>query len=410
MGKITDSTFIADDVKNLLAQGRQESQTLTSQRAEFDQKIGVINAKLSNGGTQLSAERRESVLSDLALLERLLIENENRFYKNQSDYRALINAIKERFFSVQLLEEKLSASEQQRLEEQRVFRQRLIIISAIVLVFGVLIILLIYFSTALRRQKKKLEEANAEIQHMNENLESLVYDRTRLLESAIKELDTFLYRASHDMRTPVRSIMGLCHIANLTVQGEIKEFVKRISETTASMDKLLKKLSTISEINHPSDYSPVSISESIEAVRESLKKDIEKNGVEFATHFNGNMVIESYPNLVRTIINNMIENAIYFSSLAGLPPRVRMSADQHDGKLLIQVQDNGIGINESILPRVFDMFFKGTEQSKGHGLGLYIVQKAVYALHGTIAVESVPGTSTTFTVTLPVKARRVPLP
>jgi signal transduction histidine kinase len=402
MGKITDSTFIAEDIKNLLAQVRQESQTLTSQRTEFDEKIRIINAKLSKGVTNLSEAERQSIISDLALLERLLIENESRFYKNQSDYRALINAIKERFFDVKILEEKLTASEAQRLEEQRVFRQRLIIISAIVLVFGALIILLIYFSTALRRQKKELEAANAEIKRINENLESLVFERTRLLEAANKELDTFLYRASHDMRTPVRSIMGLCNIANMIVQGESKEYVTRISETTISMDKLLKKLSTISEINQPSNFSSISIQESVESVRQSLKNELENNRVDFEAHYSSDLRIETYPNLVKTIINNMIENAIFYSSLRGITPHVRMSADQQDGQLFIEVQDNGIGMSESIRTRVFDMFFKGTEQSKGHGLGLYIVQKAVSALRGTIAVESVPGTGTTFKVVLPL--------
>lgn len=402
IGRITSSTFIAEDIKNMLAQARQESQVLTSQRTEFDEKIDLINNKLLNGATNLDEEKRQSILSDLALLERLLVENEGRFYKNQSDYRALINSIKERFFDVQMLEERLTASEQQRLEEQREFRQRLIIVSAIVLVFGALIILLIFFSTALRKQKRELEAANAEINRINENLEDLVFERTRLLESTIKELDTFLYRASHDMRTPVRSIMGLCNIAGKMVQGEIREFVKRISDTIASMDKLLKKLSTISEINHPTDFASISISESIESARESMKKDIEGNGIDFVTHYKGNMVIESYPNLVRTIINNMIENAVFYSSLTDNKPRVRLSADHRGGELLIQVQDNGIGISDSIQPRVFDMFFRGTEHSKGHGLGLYIVQKAVIALHGSITVESIPGTSTTFTVTLPV--------
>ncbi|HTH57753.1 MAG TPA: HAMP domain-containing sensor histidine kinase [Cyclobacteriaceae bacterium] len=407
IGKITDSTFIDQDVKNLLAQVRLESQTLTSQRAEFDQKISVVNNKLLNGVSHLDEAKRQSILSDLALLERLLIENESRFYKNQGDYRTLINAIKERFFDVQLLEEKLSVSEQQRLDDRQAFRQRLILISGIVIVFGAFIILLIYFSTALRKQKRELETANAEINRINENLEGLVFERTQLLESAVKELDTFLYRASHDMRTPVRSIMGLCNIANKMVQGEIREFVKRISETTTSMDRLLKKLSTISEINHPTDLSPVSISESIEAVRESMKNDIEGKQVDFATQFNGNMVIESYPGLVKTIINNMIENAIFYSSLTEIKPRIRMRADHTGGEVLIQVEDNGIGISDSIQPRVFDMFFKGTEYSKGHGLGLYIVQKAVIALNGTIAVESIPGTSTTFTVTLPLVHRIV---
>jgi signal transduction histidine kinase len=407
VGKITDSTFIAEDIKNLLGQVRQESQTLSDQRSEFDEKIGIINAKLAGGTANLDEATRKSIVNDLALLERLLIENESRFYKNQNDYRALINAIKERFLDIQVLEKKLTASELQRLEEQRTFRQRLIIISAIVLLFGILIILLIYFSNALRKQKKQLIAANAEVKRINENLEGIVFERTRLLEAANRELDTFLYRASHDMRTPVRSIMGLCHIANMMVQGEVTEFVRRISETTVSMDKLLKKLSIISEINQPSNFSPISIATSIDSVRESLKNEIKVSGADFTTQYADNLIIESYPNLMDTIINNMIENAILYGSMNGTPPKILVTAEYQGDKLCLRVHDNGIGISESVQARVFDMFFKGTEQSKGHGLGLYIVQKAVQALGGTVAVESIPDSHTTFTVTLPLTLRKL---
>jgi len=407
VGKITDSTFLAEDVKNLLSQVRGESQTLTDQRSEFDEKLRIINAKLAGGAANLDEASRKSIINDLALLERLLIENESRFYKNQNDYRALINAIKERLFDIQSLEKKLTESELQRLEEQRVFRQRLIIISAVVLLFGILIILLIYFSSALRKQKKQLVAANAEVKRINENLESLVYERTRLLDAAVKELDTFLYRASHDMRTPVRSIMGLCHIANMMAQGEVTEFLRRISETTVSMDKLLKKLSTISEINQPTNLSQVSIASSVNSVRESLKNEIEISGANLVTQYADNLTIESYPNLVNTIINNMIENAIFYGSLNGTAPKIFVTATYEGDELCLRIQDNGIGISESVQARVFDMFFKGTEQSKGHGLGLYIVQKAVQALSGKIAIESVAGSHTTFTVTLPLTLNKL---
>jgi signal transduction histidine kinase len=407
MGKITDSTFIVADIKSILVQVQQENQTLSGQRSEFDKKIRIINAKLKGGAAHLDEATRNSIINDLALLERLLIENENRFYKNESDYRALINAIKERFLNIQALEQELTASELQRLEEQRIFRQRLIIISAIVLVFGILIVLLIYFIRAIRKQKEELVAANAEITWINANLEGLVSKRTRLLETANKELDTFLYRASHDMRTPVRSIMGLCHLANKVGRGEIAEFVRRIFETTVSMDKLLKKLSIISEINQPTNLSSISIAASIDSVRKSLKNEIEVSGADFTTQYADDLVIESYPNLMNTIINNMIENAIFYSSLNGTTPKILVTAAYQGDKFCLRVQDNGIGISESMKARVFDMFFKGSEQSKGHGLGLYIVQKAVQALSGAVTVESNPGSSTTFTVMLPLTLRKL---
>lgn len=402
IGKITDSTFVAQDIKNLVGQVQEERQGLTDNRIQFDQKIELINEKLSKGLVNLDGRARQELLSDLALLEKLLIENESQFYKNQNDYRSLINAVKEKFFDLEQLEEKLNESEQQRLEEQRLFRQRLIAITSLVLVFGLLIVLLIYFSRSLRKEKRKLEAANSEIKRINENLERLVLKRTHLLATANKELDTFLYRASHDLRTPIRSIMGLCNIANMLVQGEAKEFIKRIGDSIAGMDKLLKKLSIVSEINQPSNFSSISLVQVIDTIQHSFKKEIQESKVEFTVTCSADQQINSYPNLIETILLYSIENAIYYSSRKGNQmPEVSVLVNTSKDITVISIHDNGPGIDDTIRGHVFDMFFRGSELSKGHGLGLYIVRKAVLALRGTIEVESEPDRFTKLTITLP---------
>lgn len=404
IGKINDSTVLAADVRTLIALAKQEGETLVDQRSEFDQKLKVISDKLSGGITNLDEATRKKLLNDLTLLEQILVQNESRFYKNQNDYRSLINSIKEKYFNMEDLEQKLTASETQRLEEQQLFRQRLIGISVIVLVFGLLIVMLIYFSAALRKQKKKLEAANEEIKRINENLESIVFARTRLLESANKELDTFLYRASHDMRTPVRSVLGLCNIASQIAEDEPKELIGRIVDTTMSMDRLLKKLSIISEINQPSNFSAIRLLEVFEQVHYSFRRTIEEHKINFTIVCPEDLAIYSYPNLVETIISNITENALYYSSLNGNQKAiVEIKAERTDDMVSVQIQDNGVGISDEIKEKVFDMFFKGTEFSKGNGLGLYIVQKALDALEGKARVESVPGRYTIFVLMFPIR-------
>jgi signal transduction histidine kinase len=406
-GGISDSTFVQDDIKSLINQARKESQTLTDQRIEFDEKIRMINSKLEAGISKLDENTRAQLLSDLALLERLLIENESRFFKNQNDYKQIINAIKEKYFNFQELETKLSESEAQRLEEQRIFRQRLLAISAVVLVFGLLIVLLITVSNALRKQKKELAKANDEIRRMNDNLEDLVFERTRMLAEANKELDTFLYRASHDMRSPVCSIIGLCNIASHLSQGEPKELIDRVVNTTMGMDKLLKKLSVISEINQPTGFTSITLLQAIEDIQHDLAKLNPGQKVNVEVDCPADLVVFSYPNLVHTILSNLIENGLFYSALENeRAPVVRVNARITGEEVEIDVHDNGVGVDPSINHRLFDMFFKGTEKSKGHGLGLYIVSKAVQALDGKIEVESELGLYTKFRVVLPLK----PLP
>lgn len=404
VGKISDSSYVTDDIKSLLEKAENERKTLEEQRSEFDQNIQIIQEKLESGITNLDETTRANLLSDLTRLEMLLIENEGRFYKNQNDYRSIINSLKEKYFDVTDLENRLSESEAKRLEEQRAFRQKLFITLAVLLVFSVLILLLIYFSDKLKKQKKALVLANGEISRINENLETLVAERTKLLEDAMKELDTFLYRASHDLRSPVCSIIGLCNIALHMSNGESRDLVERVVLTTTNMDKLLKKLSIISEINQPTNFSSITLLDLMENVKENYADTIRDQQIKFTMDCPGDLVIFSYPNLIETILVNLVENAIFYSVMKDPQnAKLELRAAIKNNQVEISLYDNGIGVEEEIRHRLFDMFFKGHENSKGHGLGLYIVQKSVQALEGTIEVESNLGSFTRFVVKLPMK-------
>jgi signal transduction histidine kinase len=277
------------------------------------------------------------------------------------------------------------------------------LISGIGISLGLLVVVLITFGARLRKQKKALEVANAEIRRINENLEEIVSERTKMLEEANRELDTFLYRASHDMRSPVCSIIGLCNIASLLSQGEPKELIQRVVDTTEGMDKLLKKLSIISEINQPTNYTTVELYPMASGIAEQFKQASNGRKIDIQLDAKPHLRMESYPGLVETIVYNLVENAVFFTSLQeDRPVAVGVRIVEQGTSIYIEVQDNGGGIDRTIRHRVYDMFFKGTERSKGHGLGLYIVQKAVQTLEGDIDFVSDASMGTKFTVRLPV--------
>jgi signal transduction histidine kinase len=217
-------------------------------------------------------------------------------------------------------------------------------------------------------------------------------------------LDTFLYRASHDLRSPVCSIIGLCNIALHMSDGESKDLVQKVVLTTGIMDKLLKKLSIISEINQPTNFSSITLVDLVENAKQNFGKIITDENIKFTIDCPADLVIYSYPNLIETILANLIENAFFYSVLKD-PSNATVSLNVaiKDNDVVISVHDNGIGVEEAISHKLFDMFFKGTEKSKGHGLGLYIVQKSVQALDGKVEVESEVGSFTKFTVQFPLK-------
>lgn len=428
--KISDSSLVAQDIQNLLMQATLEGNALDVNRADFENRIGLISQKLQKGVTNLDSDDRAALLRDIDQLEKLLTENESKFYQHHNDYREIITALREQYFDIQNLEIKLSEAERKSAEDRRQFRQQLFGIGLVVVVFGLLIILLITFSNRLRKQTRSLQRAKDDIERINANLEDMVKRRTYLLETANKELDTFLYRASHDLRSPVRSIIGLCQLNEHIPQ---KELVERVEQATTTMDRVLNKLIDISEIGEESnaiaDVSVLALinrvrnrqlvmTQGVSVFRNNQPIMISPRPLQFDVACDENLQVHTSATLLEIIVTNLVENAIFFSSLRSdsASSRVEVTAHAEQDELLVTVFDNGVGIAESVKPRLFSMFFTGHEASKGNGLGLYAVQKCTHALHGTVKIESEEGKFTRVTVVIPLTkttakaTRKTPLP
>ncbi|MBX2962235.1 MAG: HAMP domain-containing histidine kinase [Cyclobacteriaceae bacterium] len=397
---VTDTTALTEDIRRLIQQATREGQELEYQRAEFDRQIDLFSRKVSDGLTNLDPEQRNRLLTDIALLEKLLSENRTRFEQNQGEYSQILSELKAQYFDIQELESKLTESEALRLKEQREFRQRLFGILAVVMVFSVLIVVLIRLSANLRKQKKQLSLANNEIRVINANLENIVSKRTKMLREANDELDTFLYKASHDLRTPVASIYGLC---NLVDHISKEEFLEKIRSSTARMDRLLTSLNVISEINQPSDYGIIDLRSVAQNILNKFSDDIAQYHVDVLFFCPESVFLKTYPSLLEVVITNMIDNAIFFGSLKNVDgQRMTLSITQQNGRIEIMVEDNGIGIDETIRPNIFNMFFKGTENSRGNGLGLYIISRCLRPMKGSVEVDSQLGVFSKFSVSLPI--------
>jgi signal transduction histidine kinase len=397
---ISDSSAIAEDVHNLLNYIGIETQILENNRADFDEKIKIISGKLERGVANLTEQDKQLLLQDIDKLEELLARNESKFNKNQQDYREIIDALRAKYFDIEELQSRLSKAEQQRLEEQKLFNQRMVMGGVLLLVFAIMIILLIRFSGRMRSQAKELKAANEEVKTINENLEAIVVRRTQLLEESNRELDTFLYRASHDLRSPLRSILGLVNIKDHIPAPEL---IDRVTNTVADMDVMLKKLISVSEIKRESEkLQDINIGAIIDDVKQRFDELVRQQNVQVHIMCLKDLTFRSNAVLIDCIVSNLMQNAIIFSSLKNTDhARVEVTAQRDNGSLKLTIYDNGIGIDESIRPHLFNMFFTGHEKSKGNGLGLYMVSKCVSVLFGTITLESEPNRYTKFSISLP---------
>lgn len=228
----------------------------------------------------------------------------------------------------------------------------------------------------------------------------------KLIEEELKvrntELDNFVYKVSHDLRAPLSSVLGLVNLAqHPNNQDDPKTYLKIIGDKVNQLDNFIRDvLSHSKNLKLEIKNGLIRFDEIIDTVFRSLsymegadhiRKEIQIAGDDFY----------SDPWRIEEIFRNLVSNAIKYRNLHHNYHEVKITVTVDDQSAVITVRDNGIGITKSNLNKVFNMFYRATEQSGGSGLGLYIVKNAVEKLGGHISVGSDPGQYTIFEIVLP---------
>ncbi len=228
-----------------------------------------------------------------------------------------------------------------------------------------------------------------------------VEERTAEVTQAYKELDTFFYRASHDFRRPITTFLGLAGVARISIKDELAlQLFEKVTETATSLDKMLQKLQSISDVGiHQMEKEEISIRDSIDYTLNGLDLLIKQKKISVLIEVKPNARIITYPSMFDIIIENLIENSVFFSK--DINPFIILRASIINKLVNIEVEDNGQGIEEEYKEKIYDMYFRANENSKGNGLGLYITKKAVEKLNGTIHLTSEHKQGTKFIVMLP---------
>ncbi|HET8859675.1 HAMP domain-containing sensor histidine kinase [Marivirga sp.] len=223
------------------------------------------------------------------------------------------------------------------------------------------------------------------------------------LELANDELDHFVYSASHDLKAPLLSILGLINIAKYEVkENSILEYFLRIENRVQRLTQFIKEVIEISK-NTRTEVK-------VEAVdlKELLDNIIENNNyiegvknIHFKKDINLNVPIPTDKSRLEVILNNLISNAIKYMDKNKRQKKIIIVASETTTHFEISIKDNGIGIPKDQQHRVFDMFYRGAQSREGSGLGLYIVQNMVFKFGGNINFHSEEGEGTVFTISLP---------
>jgi signal transduction histidine kinase len=227
-----------------------------------------------------------------------------------------------------------------------------------------------------------------------------------LLESLRKtneELDRFLYSASHDLRSPVASLLGLLELMkkdkNLT---SLQQYLDMSLKTTYKLDGFIKDLVDFSYNNRSEiRHEAIDFNTFVSGLLDEFRFYYDSSKIDKQLSVKQDSIFLSDKNRLKIIFDNMISNAIRFYSPLQSYPYLKIEIVADSEVATIKFTDNGRGIGEKHLPKIFDMFYRATEEAAGSGLGLYLVRETVEKLGGTVSVYSVAGDGCSFTITIP---------
>ncbi len=249
-------------------------------------------------------------------------------------------------------------------------------------------------NTDLLEAQYTIEERNYELKVINEELEYRVEQRTselkksnRRLKEANEELDMFVYRSYHDIIGPISRIEGLCKVAALDVKDELAlQYVQMLDKSIYSAKHTLHKVLDIYNIrNHPLTPAPIDVRVlTEEMISTLLTQHPAWSSTPLSCRFQTDARVETDITLLKNILQSLIENAYQYRQTEQASAIQLTLSEGAGNTLVVCVEDNGIGILPALQPKIFTMFFRGTADRSGTGLGLYIAKVAAQKLSGDI--------------------------
>ena len=273
---------------------------------------------------------------------------------------------------------------------------------------------------------RQLVAARQTLQEVNFSLEERVAARTASLTLANEEIQRFAYIVSHDLRSPLVNIMGftsemetsaetlkryiggdqgLAERARVAALEEIPESIGFIRASTGRMDGLINAILKLSrEGRRALNPEPVDLVKLFAAAQASVKHQLDEAQATLTVPEKAPIIVSDRLALEQ-VVNNVVDNAVKYLA-RDRPGRIAITVNQAPGRVVIAVTDNGRGIAEQDLERVFELFRRaGAQDRPGEGIGLAHVRALVRRLGGEITVKSELGRGSTFQIDLPARLR-----
>ncbi|MFZ1808011.1 MAG: HAMP domain-containing sensor histidine kinase [Cyclobacteriaceae bacterium] len=233
----------------------------------------------------------------------------------------------------------------------------------------------------------------------------LLEDERARLTKANKELDSFLYTTSHDLRAPLASILGLTNLAKYEVSDQKAiEYITKIENRTKKLDKVISDILLLAKtIKSETELSHVDFNQLVKNTISDGKyrQGAERIAIQYKPHPDNTLL--SDPAQLKIILDNLIANAVKYHNPAQQNPFVKITFTKTSKEIVITIEDNGEGIAKEAQDKIFNMFYRASLKTEGTGLGLYLVKEALTKLNGTITLVSDENTGSVFTIRLSQK-------
>ncbi|GAA4035341.1 hypothetical protein GCM10022409_19960 [Hymenobacter glaciei] len=237
-------------------------------------------------------------------------------------------------------------------------------------------------------------------------------ESNRLLTATNDDLDTFIYTASHDLKTPITNLEGLLHAlqeelpAALLHAPGVAPLLERMQQAVDRFQLTIAQLTDLTKLQRAGAQpaETVDLATLVDDIRLDLTQQLSASAAHLEVDVASCPRVSFAPKNLRSIVYNLLSNALKYRDPAR-PAQVRLRCrSTEDGPVVLDVRDNGLGLTDGQQGQLFGLFHRLHDHVEGSGIGLYMVKRIVENAGGTITVQSTAGVGTTFTITLPPTA------
>jgi signal transduction histidine kinase len=228
----------------------------------------------------------------------------------------------------------------------------------------------------------------------------LLEDERTTLEKTNKELDSFLYSTSHDLRAPVASLLGLINIAKHDIKEEQgAKYILMMEERVQKLDHIFSDILNYSRnIKTEINVKTFRLGDIIDDVISDLKfnEGADSIRLDFSEEIDHILRTDYYQ--LKVVLSNLLSNAVKYHDASKPDQYIAVRFDRIDHDVQITIEDNGKGIPQESQHKVFDMFYRATSEAEGSGLGLFIVKQALDKIDAQIILRSELGEGSEFRI------------